>query len=149
MRDTLSQALRGLRIGQEQRQLAGQAIAIGVVVWIVVFILKEAVHWLFHEVIHWIEHAPTPLVLFISLAIGAVIVGLIARYRLRGVLNSKTKKSKNRAARAFRMAAQSVSRSDSALGAFYRRKRAQLGAPKAITATAHKIVCIFLLFAQA
>ena len=30
-------------------------------------------------------------------------------------------------------------RSDSALGAFLRRKKAQLGAPKAITATAHKL----------
>ena len=30
-------------------------------------------------------------------------------------------------------------RSDSALGAFLRRKKAHLGAPKAITATAHKL----------
>ena len=30
-------------------------------------------------------------------------------------------------------------RSDSALGAFLRRKKAQLGTPKAITATAHKL----------
>jgi hypothetical protein len=41
------------------------------------------------------------------------------------------------------MAAQSVSRSDSALGAFYRRMRAKHGGPKAITATAHKIARIF------
>ena len=40
---------------------------------------------------------------------------------------------------AFRMAAFSLTKSKSALGAFYRRKRSQLGAPKAITATAHKI----------
>lgn len=59
------------------------------------------------------------------------------------VLKSKTLKSKNRAAQAFRMAAQSVSRSDSALGAFFRRMRAKHGAPKAITATAHKIARIF------
>ena len=36
-----------------------------------------------------------------------------------------------------------VSRSDSALGAFYRRMRAKHGSPKAITATAHKIARIF------
>jgi hypothetical protein len=59
------------------------------------------------------------------------------------VLKSKTLKSKNRAAQAFRMAAQSVSRSDSALGGFYRRMRAKHGGPKAVTATAHKIARIF------
>ncbi len=55
------------------------------------------------------------------------------------ILSSKTKTSANRAAMAFRLAAFSLTKSKSALGAFYRRKRAQLGAPKAITATAHKI----------
>jgi len=59
------------------------------------------------------------------------------------VLRSRTIKSKNRAAQAFRMAAQSVSRSNSALGGFYRRLRAKHGSPKAITATAHKIARIF------
>jgi hypothetical protein len=59
------------------------------------------------------------------------------------ILKSRTLKSKNRAAQAFRMAAQSVSRSDSALGAFYRRMRTKHGGPKAITATAHKIARIF------
>ena len=37
------------------------------------------------------------------------------------------------------MAAHALHRSDSALGAFLRRKKAHLGAPKAITATAHKL----------
>ena len=37
------------------------------------------------------------------------------------------------------MAAQSLLRSKSALGAYLRRQRARLGAPKAITATAHKL----------
>ncbi len=47
--------------------------------------------------------------------------------------------SQNRANTAFRLAAQSLARSDCALGAFYRRIRARHGAPKAITATAHKL----------
>ncbi|MFC1602920.1 IS110 family transposase [Pseudomonadota bacterium] len=55
------------------------------------------------------------------------------------VLNSKTKPSANRAAVALRMAAFTLANSKSALGAFYRRQRARLGAPKAITATAHKL----------
>jgi len=79
--NTLSQALRGLRIGKEPRLLAFQAIIVGAVVWIAVFLLKESVHWLFHEVLHWIEHASTPLVLFAPLLIGALLVGVIAQYR--------------------------------------------------------------------
>jgi hypothetical protein len=54
-----------------------------------------------------------------------------------------TRKAPNRAAEAFRMAAYTVSHSSSALGGFCRRMRARLGAPKAITATAHKIARIF------
>ena len=41
------------------------------------------------------------------------------------------------------MAAQTLSRSHSALGAYYRRMQARLGAPKAITAAAHKLARIF------
>jgi transposase len=55
------------------------------------------------------------------------------RYRIR------SKPSANRAATALRLAAQGVANSHSALGAYYRRMRARLGAPKAITATAHKL----------
>jgi transposase len=50
--------------------------------------------------------------------------------------------TQNRASTALRVAAASLKHSDSALGAFYRRKRAQLGAPAAITATAHKLARI-------
>jgi len=50
--------------------------------------------------------------------------------------------SQNRANTAFRMAAQSLARSDCALGAFYRRIRARHGGPKAVTATAHKLARI-------
>jgi transposase len=45
-------------------------------------------------------------------------------------------------ARALRLAAQSLSRSDCRLGHSYRRMRAKLGAPKAITATAHRLARI-------
>lgn len=53
-----------------------------------------------------------------------------------------TQPTKNRANTALRMAALSLARSDSALGAFYRRVRAKHGAPVAITATAHKLARI-------
>lgn len=59
------------------------------------------------------------------------------------ILSGKTKPSANRAAAAFRMAAYGLSNSKSASGAFYRRQRARLGSPKAITATAHKLARIF------
>ena len=55
------------------------------------------------------------------------------------IKSRQTKKTKNRANKAFRLAAQSVARSQSAFGAFYRRMKAKHGAPVAITATAHKI----------
>ena len=54
-------------------------------------------------------------------------------------LSTKSKRVLNRAATALRLAAQSLLRSKSALGAYLRRQRARLGAPKAITATAHKL----------
>lgn len=54
-------------------------------------------------------------------------------------LSGKSKRSANRAAAALRLAAQSLSNSTSAMGAFYRRLKARLGPPKAITATAHKL----------
>ncbi len=57
-------------------------------------------------------------------------------------LSGKTKPCANRAAAALRMAAVSLERSRTALGAFYRRQKTRLGAPKAITATAHKLACL-------
>ena len=53
--------------------------------------------------------------------------------------SSRTKPCANRAAAALRLAAQSLHHSHSYLGAFLRRKAAQHGMPKAITATAHKL----------
>ncbi len=58
------------------------------------------------------------------------------------ILSTKTKKTKNRANKALRMAAQSLLHSKSALGAYCRRMRARLGTPQAITATAHKLARI-------
>jgi len=59
------------------------------------------------------------------------------------VLSSKTKASSNRAAAAFRQAAISTQASDSELGAYYRRMKARLGGPKAVTATAHKLARLY------
>ncbi len=58
------------------------------------------------------------------------------------VLRSRTRKVVNRAGQAFRQAAQCVGRSDSALGAYYRRMRARLGPQQATVATAYKIARI-------
>jgi hypothetical protein len=68
-------------------------------------------------------------------------LGLCPNNKISGgkVLSSATKPSANKAAQIFRLAALSVSRSKTALGAFYRKMRGKLGGPKAVTATAHKI----------
>ena len=59
------------------------------------------------------------------------------------VLDAKTKRNPNRAAQAFRVAASSLYRSLTALGAFYRRIKARSGGQQAVTATAHKIARIY------
>jgi transposase len=53
-----------------------------------------------------------------------------------------TRHVNNRAAWALRMAANALRNSRSGLGDYYRRMRAKLGAPKAITAAAHKLARI-------
>ena len=58
------------------------------------------------------------------------------------ILSSRTRKVKNRAATALRLAARSLHHSHSYLGEYYRRMRAKLGAPKAIVAAAHKLARI-------
>ena len=57
-------------------------------------------------------------------------------------LSGRTKPSANRAAAALRLAAQSLNQSQSALGAYFRRLKARLGALKALTAAAYKLARI-------
>jgi transposase len=71
-------------------------------------------------------------------------LGLCPDNRISGgkVLSVKTRQVKHRVSQALRMAAQSQWRNRSVLGGFFRRMRAKLGAPAAITATAHKLARI-------
>jgi transposase len=71
-------------------------------------------------------------------------LGLCPDNRISGgkVLSVRTRLVNNRAAGALRMAAQSLHRSKSYLGDFYRRMRAKMGTPKAITTAAHKLARI-------
>ena len=57
-------------------------------------------------------------------------------------LSSKTQPSANRAAGVLRVAAMSLIRSQTALGAFYRRLAVRIGKPKALTATARKLAIL-------
>jgi transposase len=59
-----------------------------------------------------------------------------AQQRGGKILSRRTRKVVNRATVAFRNAAMTLLRSQSYLGAQYRRLRTRLGAPKAITAMA-------------
>jgi len=72
-------------------------------------------------------------------------LGLSPQNKISGgrILSSRTKKTRNKAAQAFRISALSLSRSKSYLGDFHRKMKARNGAPKAITATAHKLARIF------
>jgi transposase len=58
------------------------------------------------------------------------------------VLRSKPLKGNRRAAQALRLAAQTLGRTQTALGSYYRRLRARKGPTQAIAATAHKLARI-------
>ena len=58
------------------------------------------------------------------------------------LLGSATQPSANRAAKTLRFAVMSFTRSDHALGAFYRRLAGRIGKAKAVTATARKLAMI-------
>jgi transposase len=59
------------------------------------------------------------------------------------LLSSKTRRSANRAAVLLRIAAVNIGRTQTALGAFYRRLAARTGKAKAVTATARKLAILF------
>ena len=58
------------------------------------------------------------------------------------LLSSRTLRSANRAAATLRMTAMSLGRTQTALGAFYRRLAGRIGKPQAITATARKLAIL-------
>lgn len=68
-------------------------------------------------------------------------LGLCPGTKISGgkVLSGTSKRSTNRAAQALRLAAAGLHKSQSALGAYFRRMAARLDRAKAITATAHKL----------
>lgn len=59
------------------------------------------------------------------------------------VFDTRTKKVVNKASMAFRIAALNLGRGKSALAGFYRRIKSRTSTPKAITATARKLACMF------
>lgn len=59
------------------------------------------------------------------------------------LLSTKTRRSANRAAKILRLAAVNVGKTQTALGAFYRRLAARVGKAKAVTATARKLAVLF------
>lgn len=72
---------------------------------------------------------------WLSLAPGCKISG--------GKTSARTRKTGNRITPLLRGAAVTVGRTDTALGAFYRRMAARIGKAKAVTATARKIAVLF------
>lgn len=72
-------------------------------------------------------------------------LGLCPGTKISGgkVLSRRTKRNASRGAQAFRMAASTLTRTATALGAFYRRVAARSSRIQAVTATAHKIARIY------
>ena len=68
-------------------------------------------------------------------------LGLCPGTKISGgkVLSARTRRSTNRVCQALKLAAMSLSRNSSALGAFYRRMCARMDKPRANTAVAHKL----------
>jgi hypothetical protein len=68
-------------------------------------------------------------------------LGLAPPHKISGgkVLSRRVRPGAQRVALALRLAARTVQHARTALGALYRRMRSRLGAPKAITATAHQL----------
>ena len=71
-------------------------------------------------------------------------LGLCPDNRITGgkILSSATRDVKSRAATALRLAAQGLNSAQNYFGDLYRRWKARLGTPKAITAMAHKLARI-------
>jgi transposase len=71
-------------------------------------------------------------------------LGLCPNNKISGgkILGVRTRKVANRVAKALRLAAKSLQRSQNALGAFFRRMAYKLGYQEAVTATAHKLARI-------
>lgn len=72
-------------------------------------------------------------------------LGLSPNNQITGgkVFKTRTKKVVNKASIALRMAALNLGRGKTALGGYYRRLKNRVGVPKAITATARKLACLF------
>ena len=71
-------------------------------------------------------------------------LGLCPDNRISGgkILSCRTRRVVNRLSDVLRLAATTLERSPTALGAYYRRMKAKLGAAEGITATAHKLARI-------
>ena len=72
-------------------------------------------------------------------------LGLAPSNKVSGgkMLSSRTRRSGGRAAALLRLAAVTLGRTDTALGAFYRRLSSRIGKAKAVTATARKVAVLF------
>lgn len=72
-------------------------------------------------------------------------LGLSPANKITGekIFSTRTRKVISRAATAFRLAAFAAIKSKSAIGAYGRRLKSRLGAPKSITAVARKLACLF------
>ncbi|MEZ4860843.1 MAG: chloride channel protein [Caldilineaceae bacterium] len=64
-----------------ERRLVVMAIVVGAVVWGLAYSLKSLVHWLGHTTQHALVEGPTPLLLFVPLVLGSLLVAWLVSYR--------------------------------------------------------------------
>jgi len=64
-----------------ERHLALQALAIGVVVWIFVYLLRLLVHDLFHAIVSLVDRGPTPLLILLPMVAGILLAATVIWYR--------------------------------------------------------------------
>lgn len=69
-----------MTLDAEERRLVLRSAVIGVVVWALVFLLAEAVHWTFHAMLDWVEHLPSPFFVLVPLVAGSLVMATFARF---------------------------------------------------------------------
>ena len=77
----LERSLAGVsHFDPHEQRLVFQAVVVGVVVWAMVYPLKVAVHHGFGGLVSMFEHVPYIFFILIPLALGAIVVNIIASY---------------------------------------------------------------------
>ena len=65
----------------DERRAVVHSVIVGIVVWAVVFTLKNSVHSMFEAMLHWVAHLTSVVFVLLPLVLGALLTTLVVRYR--------------------------------------------------------------------